>query len=385
MIKRVAFIASSSDMSSGANWSLVKLVVNLRDKLDQIIVIIPEHGALEEHLKKERIKYYLVPQNNINCWYSLIDQKNDFMTFFKYIFKLLLNRRAIHSIVTILKTNHIQLVHMNTLTSYAGAVAANKLKLRLVWHIREFMEEDIGIKFTRPQKAIALLNTSVRVICISKAVAEKYTRIINVPVDVVYNGVNENDYYTSRGILDNKLISVLISGRITPSKGQYELLQALNSLPTEIQDRIECKIVGKVENKAYAERLNNFIKDTNLKHVEVIGPTDNIKKYLKQSDIICVCSKREAFGRATVEGMLSGALVIGSNSGGTREIIKDMQTGLLYNTGDPNSLADRIEWVFSNKKSAAIIARAGQLDALARFTDVNNAKEIYQRYLTLTN
>lgn len=51
-------------------------------------------------------------------------------------------------------------------------------------------------------------------------------------------------------------------------------------------------------------------------------------------DILCMCSDREAFGLSTVEGMLSGCLIIGTNTGGTTEILEDGTTGLLYAQGE---------------------------------------------------
>lgn len=62
-------------------------------------------------------------------------------------------------------------------------------------------------------------------------------------------------------------------------------------------------------------------------------------------DIELMCAERETFGWVTVEGMRSGLLVIGANTGATPEIITNMKTGLLYTHGDARDLADKIEWV----------------------------------------
>lgn len=69
-------------------------------------------------------------------------------------------------------------------------------------------------------------------------------------------------------------------------------------------------------------------------------------------DIELMCAERETFGWVTVEGMRSGLLVIGANTGATPEIITNMKTGLLYTHGDARDLADKIEWVLKNPSSA---------------------------------
>ena len=61
------------------------------------------------------------------------------------------------------------------------------------------------------------------------------------------------------------------------------------------------------------------------------------------SDIVLVCSKSEAFGRVTIEGMFSGRPVIGARSAATAELIKDGVNGLLYDPGNPGDLADKIK------------------------------------------
>ena len=43
-------------------------------------------------------------------------------------------------------------------------------------------------------------------------------------------------------------------------------------------------------------------------------------------------SPYEAFGRVTIEYMMAGLPVIGRNGGATPEIIKENETGMLYNS-----------------------------------------------------
>jgi glycosyltransferase involved in cell wall biosynthesis len=61
------------------------------------------------------------------------------------------------------------------------------------------------------------------------------------------------------------------------------------------------------------------------------------------SDIVLVCSRSEAFGRVTIEGMFSGRPVIGARSAATAELIKDGVNGLLYDPGNPGDLAEKIK------------------------------------------
>jgi glycosyltransferase involved in cell wall biosynthesis len=55
-----------------------------------------------------------------------------------------------------------------------------------------------------------------------------------------------------------------------------------------------------------------------------------------------MCSRCEAFGRVTVEAMKLGLAVVGSNTGGTLDIVQHDVNGLLYEAGDVQDLARKI-------------------------------------------
>ena len=48
----------------------------------------------------------------------------------------------------------------------------------------------------------------------------------------------------------------------------------------------------------------------------------------------------EGFGKAFLEAMSRGLVVVASNNGGMRDVIKDGQSGFLANTGDWRRMAD---------------------------------------------
>ncbi len=56
-----------------------------------------------------------------------------------------------------------------------------------------------------------------------------------------------------------------------------------------------------------------------------------------------MCSRMEAFGRVTVEALKAGLPVIGSNSGGTTEIIENNTNGVIFKYNNTNSLTNAIE------------------------------------------
>jgi glycosyltransferase involved in cell wall biosynthesis len=97
-----------------------------------------------------------------------------------------------------------------------------------------------------------------------------------------------------------------------------------------------------------------------------------------KADVVLMCSRWEAFGRATVEAMLAGKPVIGTaNSGGTAELIQDGITGLLYKAGDHDELANKIQFLYENPQEKLKLGAAARLWATGRFTQERYAKETF--------
>ena len=115
-------------------------------------------------------------------------------------------------------------------------------------------------------------------------------------------------------------------------------------------------------------------------YVRFEGAQRNVKKYYEKADVFLMCSKSEAFGRVTVEAMMSGCLVIGANSGCTPELIKNKKTGLLYKSGDYKDLANTIKYVLENKKNMQECARNGRAFMLKNMTAEENANNIIKIY-----
>ena len=77
-------------------------------------------------------------------------------------------------------------------------------------------------------------------------------------------------------------------------------------------------------------------------NVKFLGNVDNIPEFLNKIDICVVPSRSEGFGLALVEAMAMGVPCIASNIAGPSEIIKNEQTGILFNNGDSVELANKI-------------------------------------------
>tara|TARA_B110000238_G_C15709058_1_gene261733 strand:+ start:161 stop:421 length:261 start_codon:yes stop_codon:yes gene_type:complete len=71
--------------------------------------------------------------------------------------------------------------------------------------------------------------------------------------------------------------------------------------------------------------------------------TDEIEKVYQQNNILLFMSKREGGSRAIIEASCTDLPTIGSDCTGVKELIIDVETGFLVQSGDIESIVEKLE------------------------------------------
>lgn len=374
---KVLFIASYSG-TSGANHSLVKLISYLRDNFGiDPYVIIPNQGPIEKMLIKENINFTKI---KLYTWIEEINSKN--IDNVKWIIQKNINYINEKKIKRILIEKNIDILHINASTVNWGFKSANSLNIPVIWHIREFLEEDLSKKFRNKNLSYEQLRKADRIIAISKSIEEKYkNQLYSNNIEQVYNGIDTIEYQDSLNYINFNTTTVLtIAGRIVPKKGQIDAIEAVKILKDRGY-RLKLQIVGSEGDASYTNNLHKLVKKYNLEsEVFFLGYVENMSKIWKESDIALICSTYEAFGRVTIEGMLGCSFVVGTNTAGTKELIGNNEYGYLYEVGNSQDLADKIENVIRNPEKSKKTIQKSYYYATENFSAYNNAKDIYKIY-----
>lgn len=379
----VLLAASDNNRDHGAFLSMMKLAELLEKKhKHRVVIVVPYEGNGTELIKAGGFRYYIIPSYN---WVIQLKEAGNIKVSIKAAIKRLCNTGSIYRISRIIKEEKIDLVHINTSWCYVGAKAALQNQKPLVWHIREFLEEDQGLTIWHRNSGYKLFNRADCIIAISNSIKDKYSEKLKRDIiKVVLNGIDPSVYLDQRhNIFREEEATFLIVGRVCEGKGQKDVVKACIKLCEEGIRNFSLQIVGYSETE-YADELKKMIKASGCQEqILFAGITDHPEQYYKNADITFMSSVSEAFGRVTVEAMLGGSLVIGAQSAGTAEIITDNETGLLYRTGDVQDLVNKIKYALENKKQARQIAKNGQTIAMNKFSAERNADEINLIYSNL--
>lgn len=177
-------------------------------------------------------------------------------------------------------------------------------------------------------------------------------RIRHIPVGIEFSAFqSEISRMEARRMLKLPEEGLLIglAARIDPQKGQLLLLQALqllDDLPVTVA------LLGSPtlnEDDSYYRSLLRFIEQQDLKsRVYCLPFRKDHPVFYKAVDALVMASKAETCGMVTIEAMASGIPVIGSNAGGTPELLQNGQIGYLFETMNPESLAEQIRTFVTN-------------------------------------
>lgn len=361
----------------------VRSFLNLAEELLKLgvepYVVTSEEWAFTDLLKQMGIPYL------VSRMYRPFVGVTDHVRFEreKYWIKTIINDRARRRAIKWFRENGIQLVHINSqFAGIVGAQVAQALNIPYVYHIREFLEEHFGVRFFSDSLTAKYIATADKVVGISRAIVDYATAKLDREVQLVYNGLpcNDSNLLSEKTRLNGQTVHIAITGRVTKEKGQLEAIKAVELLKREYgREEIVLHVIGYMGHDPYEQSLKQYAEDRDLP-VVFHKFTSNPMEILKDCDIGLTCSMAEAFGRVTVEYMLAGLLAIGTNTGGTPEIILNHETGLLYELGDEQELAQRIEWVLNHKETARQMLRRGQERAQQDFSIQTTAKNICKLY-----
>ena len=383
--KKIIFVASDNDFYSGAFRSMAALSKLIQDKTDyDISIILPQEGDGVKLLRQSGVRYTII--NSVDWIIKEGAGKKDIK---RKKEQMKINREALKKFKKYFSVEKPDLIHINTSYHYVAAIAANKLNIPVVWHLREFLQEDQARKFVNQQYAVNLISKSKSIIPISKSLYEKYFKLIKNKEKLIqiYNGIDHTLFLKEEHTIfqDEKIVFLQV-GNIDNYKGQHLIIKALGEYKklTGFNEFV-LKFIGTIHKGSYQDLLESLVKEYNLEeNVSFLGRKEDTHNYYKDADVVFVGSKAEAFGRITVEAMLSGCLVLGANTCGTKELIDDEETGLLFDYENDNTIVDRIKFIFENKEAVQKIASDGRQKALNYFTaeiNANNVLNVYKKVL----
>jgi glycosyltransferase involved in cell wall biosynthesis len=215
---------------------------------------------------------------------------------------------------------------------------------------------------------------SDRVLAVSRAVGERAAQRDGVPAErvaVVPNGVEipSPDTRSRRrlrralGLSEDQTLFLAL-GRLHREKGPDLLLRALAILQERGVGGWRCAFVGDGPERGALVAAAASLGD----RVIFPGSRRRVAPWLLASDVLVLPSREEGMPVAPIEAMMRGRMVVATRVGGTPEVVRHDETGLLVPPEDPKALAAAIEAALRDPARRAAMGARGLVVARAEFT-----------------
>ncbi|GAB4534051.1 MAG: glycosyltransferase family 4 protein [Thermodesulfovibrionia bacterium] len=166
---------------------------------------------------------------------------------------------------------------------------------------------------------------------------------------------------------------ILYVGRLSHEKGIRTLIDAVSG-----QD-VTLKIIG---DGPLREEMVNYVKLKGTDRIEFLGHMshDEVLRYMKGCRFVVMPSEwYENYPFAVIEAFARGKPVIGSDTGGLPELIRDTERGLLFEMGSPADLSATINYLLKNPD---LVTEIGE-NARRFVMEVLNGRSYYERLIAL--
>tara|TARA_B100000519_G_C14251120_1_gene442458 strand:- start:2195 stop:3352 length:1158 start_codon:yes stop_codon:yes gene_type:complete len=228
----------------------------------------------------------------------------------------------------------------------------------LLYHVGLFFSDTINLEYKRQGEKI-----------FSKLFTNKlFFKSKTIPI---YTGVTDFEKYHGTNIrnelrLPNTDILIMMASNIDVLKGQLDLIKSVELL-LDKHSNIKLLIAGSPHSShpdsiAYDRKLRLYVEKQCLQNnVFFLGWRSDMQDLYRDIDIFVSTSYSESFPDNLRESMLAGKPIIGTNVGGTAEIINEGENGFIIEPGDIKKLVKHIQSLVEDSDKRESMGLKGKL------------------------
>ena len=313
----------------GSTRSLLNLILSIKDKI-QPIVLLPSPNVAYDEFRRNDIETIVHPFIKLYQRYSW---KNVLLHPWR-VFLIRFLRQDIacaRYVKKYLDGRKIDIVHSNYSPIYTGYVLAKILKAKHICHVREFIDLDFNYNI---YGGIPLLRWFVNNADARVAITTAIKKHWQMPIQntwVINNAILRKE---EACYIPEKEKYILYSAyNMTERKGARTAIVAFAQSGMSKNGYI-LKLVGNCHEDYKSSLLQTLREYGMVNSVEFVPCQKDVKPFFSHATAYLMTSEFEALGRVTAEAMFYGCPVIAHATGGTLDLVKDGETGYLYDTID---------------------------------------------------
>jgi glycosyltransferase involved in cell wall biosynthesis len=368
---------------TGGDWTYIENLKRLYEEKGHEVIALSTQNPLNV---KGNGNEYLVKSNN----FKLLNENKTIVNSLKVIKNSIISSEALKQIDLILKEHDIKLAHLHNIHNYITPSIIWKLKnkgVKIVWTLHDYKIICPENSFVSNGKVCEKCITGNFYNCaINKCKKNSYAASFLAALDAylyhstnTYNktdmflcpsqfllnkfkqfGFDESKLFLTNlcydiGLIDDFLVRhaiqiknsdvsaiknkgdyILYVGRVEVIKGVKTLIDAVKGT------HLKLKIAG---SGTEIDNLINYLKVEDIRNVEILGFQNKDSVFdltLNSKFVVCPSEWYENFPFSITESFLFSKPVVGADIGGIPELVKDGETGYLFEAGNAGDLREKL-------------------------------------------
>lgn len=285
--------------------------------------------------------------------------------------------RAAYALRRLAQRRGVDLVVTSTSrTAYLAAIGLCASGIPVVWWVRDFL-------FSR-QVFRLLAPLAKRVICVSDAVRRFYggeddprfvVIVVGSTLHRTLGDISDDAVRAERsrwGFTPDDFV-VGFMGRLVEEKGPEDVIEAVTALHAR-DSRVKLLVAGTGDGQlnSVEARARSRVAAHGWTFIRFAGFQRNEALYYRLFDAVVLASREhEGYGMSAVQAMMAGTPVIATAVGGTPELVRDHDTGLLVPPAAPDRLALALQELLDDHTLRERLVAAAREEVMA-----NNREEV---------
>lgn len=349
------YVSGYADLVGGGQVSLLLLLKHLDRERLLPLLLCPQEGEVARRARALGVETY-----SLGAGPSL-----DSLSAVRHALAL---RRHV-------KTLAVTLLHCDTIyAALMSGIGLRGLRVPVVFHARVSQP---GGAYDR-----ILPYLCAKLLCVSRAAAQRFSPRFSSKVHVVYNGVDLSEFRPGAGggALRERLgiapraFVVGYAGQLVTSKGLDVLVEAATRLRAGCADA-NLLIAGRGPDEAALRAAAGA-------GVFFLPFSDAMPEFYAALDVFAFPTLHsEGLSRSLIESMACGVPSVATPLGGNAETVVDGETGFFVPLQDAGALHDRLRDLYHAPERRRQMGRAGRARAEQRFDAVTCARAVEALYL----
>ena len=200
-------------------------------------------------------------------------------------------------------------------------------------------------------------------------------------IEVIYNFIDLAAYCPTRAYKDRAAFArpderiLLHVSNFRPVKRVLDVVRILERVNRDVPSVLLMVGEGPERSSAQALARRLGLQD----RVRFLGTQESVQELAAMADVFLLPSELESFGLSALEAMACGVPVVGSDSGGLPEVVKDGETGYLLPVGEVEAMASRVIDILRDEERRGRMGAAGRRRAEELF-GADRIETQYERY-----